>query len=216
MDPTFWLKAWEEGRTAFHQEQVHPELIRCADRFLPGRHRVLVPLCGKSLDLTWLASRGHEVVGVELAEAAITALFARGRTPPARAAVGPYEAWTVENLTVLQGDVLELDPTHAGTFDRVWDRASLVALDPDRRVRYVAALRRVLRPGAVVLLETFEYEQARKPGPPHAVPEAEVRTLWAGAGVEPLSERDDTTGARARGWDVGPFSVHTWMITLPG
>ena len=30
---------------------------------------VLVPLCGKSLDLVWLAEQGHAVIGVELAEA---------------------------------------------------------------------------------------------------------------------------------------------------
>ncbi len=33
--------------------------------------RVLVPLCGKTPDLLWLAEQGNEIVGVELSEIAV-------------------------------------------------------------------------------------------------------------------------------------------------
>ncbi|EXF43869.1 thiopurine s-methyltransferase [Pseudomonas sp. BAY1663] len=37
---------------------------------------MLVPLCGKSLDLAWLAGQGFNVLGVELSEKAVEAFFA--------------------------------------------------------------------------------------------------------------------------------------------
>ncbi|MES2638479.1 MAG: thiopurine S-methyltransferase [Myxococcota bacterium] len=224
MDPKYWLTAWEEGRTAFHSESVHPSLTTYQGSFLGGgAHRVLVPLCGKTVDLAWMISRGHEVVGIELSEKAIVALHEREGREPTVTDVGPFRAWRSQGLTVLQGDVFALTPavldTIGGPVDRVWDRAALVALDPERRARYVTMLRTLLAPGAVVLLETFDYEQARKPGPPHAVPEAEVRALWgppgaAGPTVERLAEHDAIEEVRPRGWDLEHFMVATWRIVV--
>ena len=44
-------------------------------------HRVWVPLCGKSVDVTWLAVSGHRVLGVELSGVAIDQLFHDFRLP---------------------------------------------------------------------------------------------------------------------------------------
>jgi hypothetical protein len=44
-------------------------------------HRVWVPLCGKSVDVTWLAVSGHRVLGVELSGVAIDLLFPDFRLP---------------------------------------------------------------------------------------------------------------------------------------
>lgn len=229
MDPMFWLNAWDEGRTAFHSEVVHPALRTHVDTFLGGgAHRVLVPLCGKTVDLAWMVAQGHEVVGVELAEKAIVALHEREEREPTITEVGPFRAWRSPGLTILQGDVLALTPAIldavGGPVDRVWDRAALVALDPERRVQYVATVRALLGPGAVVLLETFDYEQARKPGPPHAVPEDEVRSLWGPAApgaavpgaprIERLGEHDAIEEVRPRGWNLEHFLVTTWRIEV--
>jgi thiopurine S-methyltransferase len=69
MQPEFWHKRWASNQIGFHLPQVNPYL----QRFWPALgleegSRVLVPLCGKSLDLLWLAHQGHEVLGVELSE----------------------------------------------------------------------------------------------------------------------------------------------------
>src|SRR5690606_35246298 len=64
MDPEFWLGRWQEGRTNFHQDQVMPLLRRhWADLQIPTGSQVLVPLCGKSLDMAWLAAQGYRVLG---------------------------------------------------------------------------------------------------------------------------------------------------------
>lgn len=216
MDPKFWLDAWDVGRTNFHKPEVNPDLVAFAGAFLGAGNRVLVPLCGKTLDLAWLTARGHEVVGVELAEKAVAALHADEGAAPTIAPLGPFQAWRTPGRTILQGDVFGLDPALVGTFDRVWDRAALIALDPPRRARYVETLRRVLRPGAVVLLVTMDYDQAKRAGPPHAVPESEVRALWAGATIERLAERDILDEAKERGWPLDRLVEVVWRVTLPG
>ena len=61
-DPGYWIARWSEGRTGFHRASVQPWLVEHAAKLAPkGDERVLVPLCGKSVDLVWLESRGHRV-----------------------------------------------------------------------------------------------------------------------------------------------------------
>ena len=72
-DREAWLARWGEGRTRFHLDQVHPALMRFIGQ-VPSGARILVPLCGKSLDLGWLKDQGYNVVGVELAELAVSKL----------------------------------------------------------------------------------------------------------------------------------------------
>ncbi|MGB5485800.1 MAG: thiopurine S-methyltransferase, partial [Lysobacterales bacterium] len=60
-----WHSRWESGNTGWHQ----PGGSSALRKFWPGLHpggRVLVPLCGKSPDLLWLAKQGYDVTGVEL------------------------------------------------------------------------------------------------------------------------------------------------------
>ena len=59
------------GRTRFHKDEPNPTLVEFLPTLLAGRAgeraRVLVPLCGKTLDLAWLASQPgvREVYGTE-------------------------------------------------------------------------------------------------------------------------------------------------------
>mgnify|MGYP000992455332 CR=1 FL=1 len=65
MDHGFWLERWRNGQIGFHNSEVNGMLLRHHAQ-LGAAARVLVPLCGKSLDMGWLAAQGHEVVGIEL------------------------------------------------------------------------------------------------------------------------------------------------------
>lgn len=77
-----WRDRWREGRIGFHREDTHPTLVRFWPQLgvKPGA-KVLVPLCGKSLDMRWLARHDHPVLGIELAEQAIEQFVAEGRGP---------------------------------------------------------------------------------------------------------------------------------------
>jgi thiopurine S-methyltransferase len=177
MDPAFWLERWQRNEIGFHQGAPHKALDRHWARLGLARDaRVFVPLAGKSLDMIWLAARGHAVVGIELAAEAVRAFAAEN---------GP-----VERVDLRCGDLFDLDPGALGPIQGVFDRASLVALPPALRRRYAAKLAELSPPGTRTLLVTMEYDQARMSGPPHSVPEPEVRELFGATHAVELLERD--------------------------
>ena len=76
MTPDFWHARWQRGEIGWHLDEIHLGLQAHWPRLGVGTSgRVLVPLCGKSMDLLWLASQGHRVLGVELSPIAVEALF---------------------------------------------------------------------------------------------------------------------------------------------
>jgi thiopurine S-methyltransferase len=215
MEPDFWLSRWQQGMTGFHGEAVHQDLLAHEEVFLGGGpHTVFVPLCGKTVDLDWLASRGHRVVGVELSPVAIAAIVSRLGAPFTQDTLGPYERWSGPGLTLLRGDVLLATPELLGAVDRIWDRAALVALPPEMRPRYTATLRALLRPGGLLLQNSFSYDQTAMDGPPFSVPPDEVARHYAGWAAEPLDHRVETEGKfRERGAER--FDTHVTLLRTP-
>ncbi|MCA9677575.1 MAG: methyltransferase domain-containing protein [Myxococcales bacterium] len=167
---TPWHDRWREGRIGFHEGQPNTFLERHLAHLGTAR-RVLVPLCGKTEDLAYLAAAGHQVVGVELVPEAARAFFDEHPDLPPGA------------VEIVVADIFATDRATVGAVDALWDRAALIALPADARARYVAHLRTLLAPGARGLIVTIEYPQDRTDGPPFAVFEDELRRLWAGADV---------------------------------
>jgi thiopurine S-methyltransferase len=179
MHHDFWHERWQAGQIGFHQSAVHPLLARWWPRLgLPNEARVYVPLCGKSLDMVWLADRGHTVVGSELSPIAIRDFFAGRSLEPTQtdeAGFRHHAAWPFE---IIEGDALALTPALLGPVAAAYDRAALVALPPDLRRHYAESLARLLPGGAKALLIAFEYPQEMKGGPPFSVEAAEIRDLF--------------------------------------
>lgn len=183
-----WKARWRDGRIAFHEGRPNELLARHADRFA-GRRRVLVPLCGKTEDLAFLAARGHDVIGVELADQAVRAFFAEHGLEPSVTPRGPLTEFRAGSLTLFAGDVFDAGLAIVGPIDALYDRAALIALPAELRPRYVAHLRGLLAPDAVGLVITLDYDQARIAGPPFAVGNAELRGYYADCALELLEER---------------------------
>lgn len=183
-----WVARWREGRIGFHEGQPNEMLDRHHAR-IAGARRVLVPLCGKAVDLAFLAAHGHEVVGVELAEVAVQAFFAEHALAPTVTPRGGLVEYRAGAITILAGDMFAVTAELAGPIDALYDRAALIALPPELRPPYVALVRRLLPAGARGLIITAEYDQALMAGPPFAVLEDELRALYAGAALELLAEQ---------------------------
>ena len=172
-----WLDRWATGRTGWHEEDGNAAL----KSYWPvntDAKRVLVPLCGKSHDLVWLARRGHEVVGVELAEEAIHEFFADNDLAY-RAESGEHlDRYSADDLpiSIYCGDYFRFD---AAPFDALYDRGALVAMPETLRPAYVEHTRKLLRPDAIRLLITLEYDQGVVQGPPFSVPLSEIGTYWS-------------------------------------
>jgi thiopurine S-methyltransferase len=181
MDPTFWQDRWRKGEIGFHQKEVNDLLVKhWAALGLAKGTSVLVPLAGKSLDMAWLASIGHRVVGSELSELALDAFLSGQRLDPAHSydsglvvkRAGPYELWLGDHFAL---------PAHAArAVSAAYDRAALIAMPRTLQDAYMAKLAALIAPGTLVLLIAMEYDPSQMGGPPFPIPEAQVRKLCDG------------------------------------
>ncbi|MGC3974113.1 MAG: thiopurine S-methyltransferase [Nitrospira sp.] len=138
---------------------------------------LFLPLCGKTLDIGWLLSRGYQVAGAELSAVAIGELFAELGLIPTITKVGALDHYHAPQLDVFVGDIFHVTPELLGPVDAVYDRAALVALPRDTRARYVTHLM-TLTAHAPQLLISFEYDQQAMEGPPFSVTTAEVQQQY--------------------------------------
>ena len=175
----FWLERWELGETSFHESEVNEHLITFWPELqIPEGSRVLVPLCGKSLDMIWLRSRGFDVLGVELSQLAVEAFFQEHSIDPKITADSDMQIYRAPSITIACGDFFNLQARILKGVTAVYDRAALVALPPDVRRRYAAALSNGLPEKSVMLLVTVEYDVKEMQGPPFSVSDAEVEGLY--------------------------------------
>lgn len=217
MEPDFWRERWQTGQIGFHQEEVNAHLAEHYAKLTgatpPGTPaRILVPLCGKSVDLSYLSEQGEQVVGIELVETAALAFFEEAglRAGVVRSA-NRVRADDL-GLEIVIGDFFEQTPAELGTFDGVWDRAALVALPPELRARYAPHLASFVKPGGRLLLVTFVFD-GPPVGPPHSVSDDEVRALFSPFfALERLGEHDllaESPRFRERG--VTSLREHLWL-----
>ncbi len=203
MEAQFWHQRWESGRIGFHQRGINPYLTRFWSRFeVPAGAEVFVPLCGKSLDMIWLAGHGYRVAGIELSPVAVENFFAENDLVPERHRDGPLEWWCAGAIRIACGDFFALESRHLDGIGFVFDRASLVALPREMRPDYVGKLGELL-PGYEMLLVTLEYDQREMAGPPFSVVADEVQSLFAAARrveeFEALEVLDENPHFRGKG-----------------
>ena len=179
MQPEFWRARWRTGQIGFHQSAVDRHLKEHWPTFgLPNDSRVFVPLCGKSLDLLWLAERGHSVAGVELSAAALEAFCAENGIPARRRILGNFDVYETARIQLFRGDFFALTAKRLGRVSAVYDRASLTSCRPELREAYVAHMRELTKPGTPTLLIAMEYAQSQMTGPPFAVLAHDIDELY--------------------------------------
>ncbi|VAW62964.1 Thiopurine S-methyltransferase [hydrothermal vent metagenome] len=197
MEIGFWQQRWQEDQTGFHMSEVNEYLSRYWSAInAPGVSTqappsVFVPLCGKSLDLVWLAAQAGTVIGVECSEKAVTAFFEEQQLAMQSGTQGAFNCYTGANITLYQGDFFALDKAMLQDVSAVYDRASLVALPEAMRQRYIEKLADVLPQTVSILLISLEYDQQKMTGPPFSVSDDEVQRLYKPFfNVEQLEARD--------------------------
>ena len=215
MNPEFWTSRWQEGRTGFHQDPVHSDLLEHAPALLnQGSKRILVPLAGKSTDIAWFLEQGHKVTAVELSPIAIETWYRTHKRKATAIQDGHWTCHQSENLNFWCADILALNAP-LGPFDLIWDRAALVALDPGRRPRYAMRLAKWLAPGGTLLLNGFEYDQSQMKGPPHAVWRKEVDALFPTLSPKLIREGEWMTEGKFADRGVERFRDYLVALTAP-
>ncbi|KAM3597114.1 uncharacterized protein V6R79_026306 [Siganus canaliculatus] len=216
-----WEGRWEEGRIGFHQDQVHKMLELNIDKVLAGRTgvRFFFPLCGKAVDMKWLADMGHSVVGVEISEKGIKQFFEGNNMTyteepvPAIPGAKVFKS-TEKNISLYQCDLYSFSSSVEGQFGAIWDRGSLVAINPEDREKYAALILSVMAKDCRYLLDTLLYNPERYPGPPFFVPDEQVQSLFGtSCDIEVLQSVDAMTD-RTRAWGLDFLTENVHLITL--
>lgn len=178
MDHDFWHQRWQHQQIGFHLGEVNPFLSAHFQALgLQAGQRIFVPLCGKTLDMHWLLAQGLQVVGAELSQLAIDALFAELGLTPQISQLEAFRLYRAGNIEVFQGDFFALSHTQLGPVDAIYDRAALIALPDDMRTRYSAHLMQITNTAPQLLL-SLQYDQSLVAGPPFSVSKEEVRSRY--------------------------------------
>lgn len=209
MDPSFWHQRWEKNEIAFHESKANPLLVKhFSELSLAKGSRVFVPLCGKTLDISWLLSNGYCVAGAELSQIAIEQLFMELGLQPEISPVEEVEQWSAKNLDIFVGNIFALSRKMLGHVDAIYDRAALVAFPEEMRNRYTAHLTEITGK-APQLLICYAYDQRLMDGPPFSVPSEEVTRHYAPKyHVTLIASTDVSGGLKGK----CPAKEHVWLL----
>ena len=114
------------------------------------------------------------MLGVEFSSQAVQAFFDENKLNPQHQNHEKFECWVENGINILCGDFFDMEKNQLSNVSAVYDRASLVALSPAIRKKYVHHLLSILPPATQILLITFDYPQHEMTGPPFAVSPGEV------------------------------------------
>lgn len=215
-----WSERWKDNRIGFHLIDINEALRAHGDELLTAVEtspagqtnandgsKVLVPLCGKSVDMAYFAKHPGvtEVVGVEGIKKALQEFAIEhpdlGVKQIGLTGSGTFEAFRGNNITLFRGDFFELTRNDiGGKVSAVFDRGSLVAIEPNMREEYLHVMKRVVAPGGKILLVAVEHDDGK--GPPFSITESDVRRLydiqeWV-ASVRPLNPQNEQADGLGR------------------
>jgi cyclopropane fatty-acyl-phospholipid synthase-like methyltransferase len=150
--------------------------------------RVIDLGCGTGENACYLASRGHPVVGVDLAPTAIEKARAKAK---ARGLAVTFEV----------GNALDREPPRP-RFDSLVDCGLFHTFDDPERPRYARSVGAMLRPGGRLFVLCFSEREPAGWGGPRRVTQAELRATfrdgWRERSIR--EERFDTNLPEVEGW----------------
>lgn len=161
--PAFWDDLYHQARQPWDLGGPTPALIELIESTPVPPGRIAVPGCGRGHDARYLAARGHDAIGFDFVELAVTAARTLARMEQSAAR---FET----------RDVFGLGGEYPAAFDAAWEYTCYCAIHPRRRAEYVEVLGAIIRPGGVLLACFFPTSGGRG-GPPYTVDVDEMRQL---------------------------------------
>jgi len=167
-----WEQRYRQGDTPWEKGTAHPALVEwLKTNSLSGR--VLVPGCGSGHDVRALAAAGAEVLGLDLAPAALVA--AAGYSLAGRETYAP-------------GNFFSPPDEWTQTFDGIFEHTCFCAIAPARRIAYAAAAAKLLKPGGHFLAIFYLDPGHDGEGPPFGCSTGELEELFS-ANFELIEEQ---------------------------
>ncbi len=177
-NPNYWKKKWEKNEIKFHENEVNQKLIKFFKNLnLVVGDTILVPLCGKTLDMLWLAQQGLNVIGIELSRIACQDFFELINVEPQIIKHEKFVVYEFQNIKIICGDLFELNKTDLPNISAIYDCKALVALPNETRIQYVKHLIACTAP-LYILLIVMEGKQEIK-GPPYSISDDEINLLYS-------------------------------------
>ncbi len=178
MEISYWQSRWQKNKTGWHMDVVYPQLPKLWPVLsLKKGTRVFVPLCGKSLDMKWLAEQGYYVIGVDVSGKALHEFMNIVPQSFSEYSSHGFSIYRSASIELWEGDFLKLPAAKIPELDAIYDKASIVALPADMRKIYAHKLLELCSDQTQILLQTFVYDQDEMNGPPFSVDEKEIRGL---------------------------------------
>jgi len=175
-----WLDRWKKGTTGWHRSDINPQLIENINQLAKARpKKIFVPLCGASIDMKYLSDQGFHVVGVELSSLAIDRFFNENKIAYKVSKMEDFDFYQGKNIDIYCGDFFKLKKDYFYDVSCVYDRAALIALNPDLQKKYVGHLKEILPNSSKILLLTMFYPQNEMEGPPYSVGDDNVEELFS-------------------------------------
>lgn len=216
MNAEFWHSRWQEKRIGFNQSAVNPLLMNYFKQLnLPAGSRVFVPLCGKSIDMAWLAAQGYDVVGVELVETAVQAFFTEQNISPTvhqyldNPAIKYYQGQlSGQTITLWVADIFALTTEDIGSVKAVYDKAALIALPENMRTKYSEHIRKISGHAPQFII-TLTYDQSKKAGPPFSISSEQIKQYYGdNYHISELTSEPTSIGSAPE----LTVSKHVWLL----
>jgi SAM-dependent methyltransferase len=170
-DRECWTRLYAEGslqNLPWFVQKPYPPLMRAVEHGGLSRPGPILDVgTGLGTNALWLASRGFQVTGIDIAPGAIAA--AEARRPPRN-----------RRVNFVEDDILA-SRLPSSQYRLAVDVGCFQTLPPRTRRMYTDNLSRVLRPHAILLLFWVGREETGSWGPPHRLSVGDV--------VEPLEPR---------------------------
>lgn len=160
LDVAFWAELYRAGDTGWDQGDASPGLVDFLREHKPKPGRVLVPGCGRGHDARALAKAGHDVIGVDIVETAVT--------EASQLAISEG----VTNVRFEFADFFDMPVHLRGPYDLIFEHTFFCAIDPAMRDRYIKTVANLLKKDGF-LLGVF-YNIQPETGPPFGTTREEL------------------------------------------
>ncbi|KAM4028207.1 thiopurine S-methyltransferase isoform 2-T3 [Anomaloglossus baeobatrachus] len=214
-----WKHKWEIKNIGFHEKEIHPLLVEFINEMQYGRTKlnIFFPLCGKVVDMKWLADKGHNVVGVDVCEIALKEFFVEQNIPYNEETVDEIPGAKVfksvsGTIALYCCSIYDLSPSVIGKFDGIWDRAAFVAVNRRDRERYTNVLLSLMAKDCRLLLVTVEYDPKLHKGPPFYVPESDIETFLGPSCTYKLLKKMDAFTDKQKKWGIDFYFENLYLV----
>ncbi|XP_072269417.1 thiopurine S-methyltransferase-like [Pyxicephalus adspersus] len=215
-----WNVKWQTRQIGFHEKDVHPLLVEFQNEMINDKTKlnIFFPLCGKAVDMKWLADMGHNIVGVDISEIGLKEFFEEQNLPYFEEPVAEIPGAKVfkstsGNISLYCCSIYTISSSVIGRFDGIWDRGALVAVNPCDRKRYANLLLSLLNRDSRYLLVVLDYDPTLITGPPFYVSESEMEQLFGSTCSYKLLKNIDVMTDKQRQRGLGYCNSKIYLIT---